>query len=34
MYTVTDVKDLHEWIKKHFEEHPLFEALNDEETVS
>ncbi|XP_022918503.2 tRNA (guanine-N(7)-)-methyltransferase [Onthophagus taurus] len=24
IYTVTDVKELHEWIVKHFEEHPLF----------
>lgn len=34
VYTVTDVKDLHEWMVKHFVEHPLFEPLTDEETVS
>lgn len=25
VYTITDVKDLHEWMVKHLEEHPLFE---------
>lgn len=34
VYTVTDVKDLHDWMVKHFVEHPLFEALSDKETVS
>ena len=34
VYTVTDVKDLHEWMVKHFNEHPLFEAISDEEMVS
>ncbi|XP_015605439.1 tRNA (guanine-N(7)-)-methyltransferase [Cephus cinctus] len=27
VYTVTDVKDLHEWMVQHFEEHPLFERV-------
>lgn len=31
MYTVTDVLDLHEWMVKHFEEHPLFTRLSDED---
>ncbi|CAL8083066.1 unnamed protein product [Orchesella dallaii] len=34
VYTVTDVKDLHEWMVNHFVEHPLFEPLNDEETAA
>ncbi|KAJ8917798.1 hypothetical protein NQ315_010704, partial [Exocentrus adspersus] len=32
VYTVTDVKDLHDWMVKHFTEHPLFEAVPQEET--
>ncbi|XP_035734732.1 tRNA (guanine-N(7)-)-methyltransferase-like isoform X2 [Vespa mandarinia] len=31
IYTVTDVKDLHEWMVHHFEEHPLFESIPKEE---
>ncbi|XP_037050272.1 tRNA (guanine-N(7)-)-methyltransferase [Bradysia coprophila] len=31
IYTITDVKDLHEWIVKHMEEHPLYVRLGDEE---
>lgn len=31
MYTITDVPDLHEWMKKHFTEHPLFERLTETE---
>ncbi|EFA10424.2 tRNA (guanine-N(7)-)-methyltransferase-like Protein [Tribolium castaneum] len=31
VYTVTDVKELHEWMKQHFNEHPLFEQIPDEE---
>ncbi|XP_063974626.1 tRNA (guanine-N(7)-)-methyltransferase [Diachasmimorpha longicaudata] len=31
VYTVTDVKDLHEWMVHHFVEHPLFERISDEE---
>lgn len=34
LYTITDVKDLHEWMVKHLEEHPLFERIPDEECVS
>lgn len=30
VYTITDVKDLHEWMVKHLEEHPLFERLSTE----
>ncbi|GLV44504.1 uncharacterized protein CBL_10309 [Carabus blaptoides fortunei] len=29
VYTVTDVKDLHEWMVQHFVEHPLFERIED-----
>ncbi|TFK28202.1 putative methyltransferase [Coprinopsis marcescibilis] len=32
VYTITDVKDLHEWMKKHLTEFPLFEPV-DEETL-
>uniref|UniRef100_A0A0C9PIN7 tRNA (guanine-N(7)-)-methyltransferase n=1 Tax=Fopius arisanus TaxID=64838 RepID=A0A0C9PIN7_9HYME len=31
VYTVTDVKDLHEWMVHHFVEHPLFERISDAE---
>lgn len=31
IYTITDVKDLHDWMVMHFEEHPLFERISDEE---
>lgn len=31
LYTVTDVPDLHEWIKLHLDAHPLFKRLSDEE---
>jgi tRNA (guanine-N7-)-methyltransferase len=38
VYTITDVQDLHEWMKGHFTDCPLFEAmgekeLNDDECV-
>ncbi|CAG4911319.1 tRNA (guanine-N(7)-)-methyltransferase [Colias croceus] len=31
VYTITDVKDLHEWMVSHFEEHPLFERITGDE---
>ncbi|XP_046840668.1 tRNA (guanine-N(7)-)-methyltransferase-like isoform X2 [Xenia sp. Carnegie-2017] len=31
VYTITDVPDLHEWMKKHFIQHPLFEELSQDE---
>ncbi|VDP10310.1 unnamed protein product [Heligmosomoides polygyrus] len=31
VYTITDVKDLHEWMVQHLSEHPLFERLTKEE---
>lgn len=34
MYTVTDVEDLHEWMVKHFLEHPLFVRVDEEDLVS
>lgn len=34
VYTVTDVEDLHLWMKQHFEEHPLFEPITEEEKQS
>ena len=30
-YTATDVEDLHIWMVKHFETHPLFQRLTQEE---
>lgn len=30
IYTITDVKDLHEWMVDHLSEHPLFERLPKE----
>lgn len=33
VYTVTDVKNLHDWIVTHFEQHPLFERVTDAELV-
>jgi len=32
VYTITDVLDLHEWMKTHLENFPLFEPV-DEETL-
>lgn len=34
LYTITDVLDLHEWMKKHLDEHPMFERLLEEEENS
>ncbi|KAF7993667.1 hypothetical protein HCN44_010262 [Aphidius gifuensis] len=34
VYTVTDVKDLHEWMVKHFEEHPLFERISEDQLAN
>lgn len=31
IYTVTDVKDLHEWMVGHFEAHPAFERVPGDE---
>ncbi|XP_057367738.1 tRNA (guanine-N(7)-)-methyltransferase-like [Daphnia carinata] len=31
VYTITDVKDLHEWMVMHLEQHPLFKRLTQEE---
>lgn len=28
VYTITDVQDLHEWMKGHFEKHPSFERVS------
>jgi len=33
VYTVTDVKDLHEWMVKHFSEHGLFKRVEDDDLV-
>ncbi len=31
VYTITDVKDLHEWMLQHFEAHPSFERISTQE---
>lgn len=31
VYTITDVEDLHKWMAKHLDEHPMFERLGEEE---
>lgn len=33
LYTVTDVLDLHEWMKEHLDAHPLFERVLDADLV-
>lgn len=33
IYTITDVKDLHEWMVKHLSEHPLYERVLGSELV-
>ena len=31
IYTITDVEDLHKWMVQHFDAHPLFARLTEEE---
>lgn len=31
VYTITDVKDLHEWMVEHFDKFPLFERVDQED---
>nr|XP_002128586.1 tRNA (guanine-N(7)-)-methyltransferase [Ciona intestinalis] len=31
LYTITDVLEVHEWMVKHFSEHPLFDRVDDHE---
>ncbi|KAI9144670.1 putative methyltransferase-domain-containing protein [Paraphysoderma sedebokerense] len=31
IYTITDVRDLHDWMVKHLDAHPLFQRLTEEE---
>jgi len=33
VYTITDVKDLHDWMVKHLIEFPLFEKIEEEELI-
>ena len=33
LYTITDVKEVHDWMVKHISEHPLFEPLTQDEMV-
>lgn len=34
LYTITDVSDLHEWMTKHLDAHPLFRRLTEEEMAA
>ena len=34
IYTITDVKEVHDWMVEHFTSHPLFEPLSKEEMVN
>jgi len=31
IYTITDVEDLHNWMVEHFEAHPSFERVSEED---
>ncbi|KAJ6259472.1 tRNA (guanine-N(7)-)-methyltransferase [Drechslerella dactyloides] len=31
VYSITDVEDLHKWMAKHLDEHPMFERIPEEE---
>jgi len=33
MYTITDVKELHDWMVEHITRHPLFEIIPQHEVV-
>ncbi|KAG9305960.1 hypothetical protein G9A89_016613 [Geosiphon pyriformis] len=33
VYTITDVKDLHLWMVKHLDEHPLFQRISEEDVA-
>jgi len=33
MYTITDVKELHDWMVEHVTRHPLFEIIPQHEVV-
>lgn len=33
-YTITDVKDLHDWMVKHFEDHPLFQRVSQDNLIN
>jgi tRNA (guanine-N7-)-methyltransferase len=34
VYTITDVEDLHKWMVEHFEKHPSFERVGEEQQES
>lgn len=34
IYTATDVRDLHDWMVKHIDDHPLFERVSEERLAS
>lgn len=34
IYTITDVEDLHNWMVQHFNDHPSFERVSEEEQES
>lgn len=31
IYTITDVEDLHNWMARHLDDHPLFDRMTEEE---
>ena len=31
VYTITDVKDLHEWMVQHFDMHPSFDRVSEQD---
>jgi len=33
IYNITDVEDLYNWTVEHFDEHPLFARLSDDDLV-
>ena len=33
VYTITDVEPLHQWMVQHFDAHPLFERVGDDEVA-
>ena len=33
LYTITDVLEVHEWMVKHFTEHPLFEKVDEKDLL-
>jgi tRNA (guanine-N7-)-methyltransferase len=34
IYTITDVRDLHDWMAQHLNDHPLFERIDEADLAS